>query len=322
VVLHQLIRLRSVKNLLKVNYGLDHGGYAFASKFGIQAYVGHEHFPATILLDPIVGRQAMESRLISFGKQYGYPIVLKPDSGYVGKGIFKIDNASAITGVVPNLTSGYLAQAFVPGDIEFGLFYVRGKDGVSIPSINQKYYPSVIGDGKSSIIELAIKDSCYNDNWQTFLKDVDLREVLPTGKKRTLSFIGSNTLGSRFTDVSDLVTPELVASLERIFANAQGVNFSRLDVKATSIESFQGGEFEIIEVNGLASQPTCMLDQRHRVRDIFRILNTHALLLVRTAHLHRKEKMYIMNWIPFLKETRKLMVTVERQHTLTQRIRE
>ncbi len=314
VVFHQLIRFRGPKGLLKANYGIDHGGHAFASKFAIQEYVGHEQFPATIFIRQ--GDTTTKEVLIQFGRKHGYPIVLKPDNGYVGKGIFKIDMESDIETHLSKLQVDYIAQAFVPGDIEFGLFYVRNQDGVSIPSINQKYYPYVVGDSVSSILDLAKKDPCYTDHWQTFLKDVDLDEVVPDGEKKILSFIGSNTLGSKFIDVSHYASDALRKRLADVFNQAPGINFSRLDVKASSVESFEAGEFTIIEVNGVASQPTNMLDIKNTPWDIFKIQNKHALLLVKTAHHHRAEQMDIMGWVSFLRKTKNLMKGVEGQHAL------
>lgn len=317
VVINQLVRFRGVPSLLKANYGLDHGGYAFASKFDIQKYVGAKHFPATHFLAAATSFTAKRQSLQSFAETHGYPFVLKPDKGYVGKGIFIVENIEDLESALPYLDLDYLVQAFVPGKVEFGLFYVRDNGRVLIPSINQKLYPRVIGDGVSPIKELVAKESRYTSSWNRFLKDVDQTEVLQRGEERILSFIGSNTLGSTFVDVSDIATDALRERLATVFGDAPGVNFSRLDVKATSIEAFKRGEFVIIEVNGIASQPTNILDAAHSAVDVLRIMHTHALMWVKVAHQHKHKEMNIMGWIPFFKETKTLVQSVEKQHART-----
>ena len=37
-------------SLLRANYGIDHGGFAFASKFAIQEAIGANYFPPTLFL--------------------------------------------------------------------------------------------------------------------------------------------------------------------------------------------------------------------------------------------------------------------------------
>ncbi len=314
IVIHQLVRLRGLKQILKANYGIDHGGYAFASKYSIQEYVGHEYFPKTVVLPVVLHQSEKISIIKDFVAEHGYPFILKPDQGYVGKGVFKIDSFSDVERLLGTLSVDYLIQAFVPGQIEFGLFYVRDGSEIIIPSINQKYYPSVVGDGTRSIGEIARSSSRYTPKWEAFLKQPEEATVLANGEERILSFIGSNTLGSAFVDVSHLANAAIRQRLKTMFSNAPGVNFSRLDVKADSVAAFERGEFYVIEVNGIASQPTSMLDHAHSFLDIIQIMNTHALLLVRVARHHAKQDMTIMNWIPFLKATRRLMKNVERQY--------
>lgn len=317
VVSYQLVRFRNPKNLLKANYGLYHGGYAFASKYSIQEYVGLEHFPSTCLL--IKQKTITQKRevILSFARAYGFPIILKPDSGYVGKGIFKVDSESGLERVLVKLHVDYMVQEFVPGTIEFGLFFVRTHDVVLIPSINQKFYPSITGDGISTIHQLIQKNQRIADQEELFLKNLNATEVLKQGEQKIVSFIGSNTLGSMFVDSGDLVTQALIDRLKTIFKQAPGVNFSRLDVKSESIKAFQQGNFSVIEVNGSASQPTSMLDPSHSVWDRLLICHQHALLLVQVAYEHRTQNMALMSWGAFFKSTQQLMKNVESQHNLT-----
>jgi len=313
-----VFRFQRPSMLMKANFGIDYGGSALASKFGFQEVIGQHKFAPTGFLPR--GKSFVEKTKIitDFAQKHGYPVVLKPDNGFVGKGIFKIEKAADIEKAKPALGVDYLVQDFVPGDIEFGLFYARHKGQISVPSINQKTFPNITGDGHSTIQELAEKNERYSSYWLSFLKEIDTTVVLPKDKKKTLSFIGSNTLGSKFTEDSHLTTEKITERLQELFGDVPGYNFGRLDVKAISIEAFQNGDFIVIEANGMMSLPTNMLDPDRSLWHAMKIWHRHAFLLVRIAREHRKEPMKTLSLWAFIKQSVALIEQVERQQKFTQ----
>lgn len=311
------LRWQRPSSLMKANYGLPLGGTALASKFAIQEHIGADKFVPTDFLPASQSFEQTQDQIINFANQHGYPVVLKPDSGFTGKGIFKIKQATEIKRARAALEVDYLVQVFVPGEIEFGLFYVRHQGKIKIPSINQKFFPTVTGDGRSDLGMLAQKDQRYSELWQTFLQHHDLTEVLPAGEKKVLSFLGSNTLGAKFTDVTALQTPQIESRLRELFADNPGYNFGRLDVKADSVIDFQAGTFVIIEANGIMSQPTNMLDPSSSFWSAVKIWYVHADYLLKVAREHQEKIVKTLSLWSFIRQSKRLIDQVEHQHQLT-----
>lgn len=111
--------------LLKANYGVDYGGSALASKYGFQDVIGQSKYATSAFLPCALEFTDKVERITDFAALHDYPVVVKPDKGFVGKGIFIIKSAADIEATRPALTVDYMVQAFVPGVIEFGLFYAR-----------------------------------------------------------------------------------------------------------------------------------------------------------------------------------------------------
>lgn len=313
-----LCRLQSPRALLKANYGVRYGGSALASKYGFQDYIGQDRYAPCAFVPQNLTLADKTALIIAFAAEHNWPVVLKPDKGFVGKGIFILKNADGAQAARDAVCVDYMLQKFVPGTIEFGLFYARHKGVVSVPSINRKLFPAVMGDGVSTVLDLAKRHPRYSSYWEGFLKNIDRSVILPSGQERTLSFIGSNTLGSKFTDDTHLATDAIRARLADMFEDAPGYNFGRLDVKAKSVEAFQAGEFDVIETNGMMSLPTNMLDPDLSVWAAAKIWHRHAKLFVNIAREHRAKPMETLSLFAFIRRSLALIRQVERQQDFAQ----
>lgn len=275
------------RTLLKANYALDHGELGLGSKFSTQQAFAQARFPATALLtlpDAILTVQ-------EFAREHGYPIIIKPLIGVVGKGVVRVTSEAELEHETQRLQGEYVAQAYCPDPYEYGVFFIR-QDGIPrITGINQKHFPEVTGNGRENLGSLARAHPRYTAHWGMFLRYLDLDQIPPAGQVIRLSFIGSHTMGCRFTDDSRLVTPELERALFAVCDSQPGFNFGRFDVKTPSQAAFQAGEFTIIEVNGIASLPTHMFDPSYRLRDAYRIFMEHGRYLVNIAYEHRHQLM-------------------------------
>ena len=161
---------------------------------------------------------------------------------------------------------------------EFGVFYINKDGKQEITGANQKHFPKAVGDGRRTLGEVVKDEYYYTDRWEVFLKNHDLSEVLKEGEVRKLSFVGSHTLGTGFTDGSDKVTKEVEEKLFEVFSKTPGFNFGRADIKAKTLEDFQSGNFKLIEVNGIASIPTHIFDPKYSVFKAFKVLFKYCLL--------------------------------------------
>ena len=168
---------------------------------------------------------------------------------------------------------------------------MRYQGQARITGINQKHFPTVIGNGVDSIECLARAHYRYTAHWQTFLQYLDITRIPLRDEQVQLSFIGSHTMGCKFTDDTHLLTDQLSTAVEQIFVDQPGFNFGWLDLKCASETSFKHGEFVVIEVNGVASLPTHMFDPGHSLWRGYQIFFAHGRWLLKIAAEQRRHSM-------------------------------
>lgn len=285
-----------LRYLAKANYALDHGELGLGSKYTTQQAFPQAWFPATTLLDPGAPRAQTHATARQFAAQHGFPLVLKPDIGAVGKGVQRIDDDAALERAIELINTPCLLQAFCPLPAEYGVFFIRSHGRPRITGINAKHFPSVVGNGRDDIATLAAAHPRFTAHWRLFLKYMDLARVPAEGETVRLSFIGSHTMGCKFTDDTRLLSDALERAVFR-FAEAQpGFNFGRLDVKAASETALRDGEFVVMEVNGIASLPTHMFDPANSLRRAYQIFFEHGSYLVSIADEHRQRPMALRSY--------------------------
>jgi len=184
------------------------------------------------------------------------------------------------------------------------VFYVRYKGEGRITGINKKHFPAVVGNGHDSIDVLARQHPRFTAHWRTFLQYLDGDRVPIDGEVVRLSFIGSHTMGCKFTDDTHLLTDSLTSAVCGIFADQPGFNFGRLDVKCASEAAFKRGEFVVIEVNGIASLPTHMFDPENSLRRGYSIFFEHGRWLLKVAAEQRHQTMSLDSYLSIIRRVR------------------
>ncbi len=306
-------RLIGARTLMKANFGIDHGGHAFASKYHIQQKLASDFHPKAIQLLAGDGPEKNKLKLLNFAEKVGFPVILKPDYGFVGKGIIKINKSDDVEEKIKLLEMDFIVQEYIEAPLEFGVFYLRSKGKGWVSGINKKHFPTVIGNGKSTIEALVKNHYRYTHYWHSYLEYVDTSEVLPLGEKRQISFIGSHTMGCKFTEDTHLKTPALEKKLNEIFKPTPGFNYGRLDVRTSTLEDFQKGKFVIIEINGVDSLPTNMFDPKYSLWQCYRILLDHFYWLAKIAAENKSESMEIYGWRKLIRETIRIIKEVNHQ---------
>jgi hypothetical protein len=299
-----LINRVGIKGLAKANYALDHGEIGLGSKFDSQLEFDQRFFLPTVLIEDSLSIDQKKDEIHAFVKQHGYPVILKSNVGSVGKGIAKVASESDVDKHTPRLLGDYILQKFTSNPFECGVFYIRLNGEARITGINKKHFPTVVGNGQDNLLVLAKRHQRYTKHWNAFLQDIDTNEVLPAGKEKRLSFIGSHTLGCKFTDDGDLHTAELEKAIFAVFESQPGFNFGRVDVKAADEEAFKRGEFVVIEVNGVASLPTHMFDPKYSVWQAYGIFFEHAKYLATIAAEQRHQRMALLSYWQVVKKVK------------------
>jgi hypothetical protein len=300
-----LLRGIGVRSLAKANYALNHGEIGIGSKFQTQQAFDQQYFLPTILLEDRLSMKEKQAKAEAFIEAAGYPVILKSDVGCVGKGISKISSHNELLSKLPLLIGDYILQKFTPLKEEFGVFFTRHQAIPKITGINKKHFPTVIGNGKDTVLTLAKNHYRYTHHWHSFLQSIDTDYVPQKDESIRLSFIGSHTLGCKFTDDTHLLTPTLEQAVFTFFESQPGYNFGRFDVKTESDDTFQKGEFVVIEVNGIASLPTHMFDPKYKVGDAYKIFLQHANYLAKIAKENQHQTMELLPYRDIIDRVKK-----------------
>ena len=198
-----------------------------------------------------------------------FPIVLKPDAGQRGLGVEICFDIEAARIWLEGTEWDYIMMEYLPGE-EFGVFYYRFPDQPRghIFSINRKKLLHVVGDGKSTLEELILRDERAVCMAPTFFANLEpsLLDIIPAGETRQLGKVGTHSRGSLFLDGSDLISDQLLDEIERIVDGYQGFYFGRFDFKTPSEEDLKAGKnIRVIELNGLTSEATHIYDPKNSI---------------------------------------------------------
>lgn len=195
---------------------------------------------------------------LGFASQLGFPLVLKPDIGQRGRGVFIARDAGAVRDYLERHEGAVIAQRYVGGE-EFGVFIARmpGESPVRVLSIVHKTFPEVIGDGGSTLRELILAHPRARLSARLLLRAWAhaLDTVPASGVRIPLVEIGSHCRGSLFLDATASATEALVATLTRLADALPGYCFGRIDLRAPSFDALRRGEgIQVLELNGVTAE--------------------------------------------------------------------
>lgn len=197
-----------------------------------------------------------------------YPFILKPDMGQRGAGIKLVRTPEQANDYLRQTQAPLVLQRYAAGPHEIGVFYYRFPHESSghIFAITEKIFPVVVGDGRSTIAELIALDSRARhvaDIYLTrFAKQRD--KILASGEELKLVEAGNHAQGCIFRDGMRLNTPELAARIDEISQKLNGFFIGRYDLRYSNEDDLRAGRhFQIIELNGAASEATSIYDARN-----------------------------------------------------------
>jgi glutathione synthase/RimK-type ligase-like ATP-grasp enzyme len=208
--------------------------------------------PHTVFLNPKLGEHIgpSESRqaMLELLQKYPEGLVVKPNEGTSGRSVFRVSNEAKLERAVADIFSSHLTLAISP--------YVEIDDEVRVVLIDalplvvySKNRPFVVGDGKSSLLELALA-AVPAEQRSTVLSgvagDLDQEEfhaILPPGQRRVLTFRHNLDAGARPVLLEQGETREACVAIAVSAAKAIGIRFASVDVVSV------GGALKILEIN-------------------------------------------------------------------------
>ena len=263
------------------NPGIFSGGIVGESKCAIlkELSLTSPEFTAEAAL---VAGDTFDARLRSFDEtcarlDLDFPFILKPDIGQRGAGVKLIRSTEQAEAYLRQTSAPLVVQRYAPGPLEAGIFYYRlpHEPRAHIFAITEKIFPRLVGDGRSTIAELIQRDprACFVAD--TYLKRFHARrnEVLTAGEELKLVEAGNHAQGCVFREGMRLCTPELEARMDAISQKLTDFFIGRYDIRYSSEGELRAGtHFQIIELNGAASEPTSIYDARNSLWTAYRTL--------------------------------------------------
>jgi membrane protein DedA with SNARE-associated domain len=272
------IKYRGYHTITAANPGIPDGGVVGESKFDILSRLPEEWTIPTLLL----GRGDAVERCRSLDREmrrrgWTFPIVLKPDVGQRGSGVRVAWTLRDAWQYLARLTEPVIAQPYHDGPFEAGIFYYRipGWRRGRILCVTDKHFPSVTGDGRSTIEDLVWGHNRYRMQAQTFLSRVagDEHRIPSEGERVPLGIAGNHAQGAMFTDGRALITPALESRIDDIARNYEGFFIGRFDVRYRDRQAFmEGRDLAIVELNGATAECTNIYDPASSLLEAYRQL--------------------------------------------------
>jgi hypothetical protein len=194
-------------------------------------------------------REAMERRDLCF------PLIAKPDIGWCGFGVRRIDDSSALEDYLAAYPAGetLLLQEYIDLPGEAGLFYVRWphQPRGRIVSLTVRQPPHVMGDGSSTVRSLLERDERLSGRSGSY---ENLDRIPQAGETATLSTVWSHRMGGLYRNASHAITPALDKIVDAIACSMPNLHVARFDVRFAHLAGLGAGDFRIIEINGAGSE--------------------------------------------------------------------
>lgn len=247
------------------NPSIEAGGLGLESKFATLQLIPKAMRPVSVLIP--VGTAFESVRQIMAAEDLDYPIIAKPDVGYRGFLVQKIYTEAQLQDYLKRYSIPIILQEFLQHPVEVGVLYFRipGETSGHITSFTQKEFLHVVGDGKSSVLELVTakpRALLQLERLQSSHGNEFLHSIPEVGKRVSLGEIGNHSKGTYFINGNHLINSQMIAAFDRIAEQIPGFNYGRFDLKCTNLGDLQRGEnLKVIELNGIGAEPTHIYDQ-------------------------------------------------------------
>jgi hypothetical protein len=311
-LIHRSATLPSV-----LNPGIETGGLVGESKFSYLAPIDSRLREWVAETHPV----APDDDALEVRRRYGleYPLIAKPDIGWCGYGVRRIDcddGLSAYAGAFPR-GAAFLLQRFAHERNEAGVLYVREPGAVHgrVTALTVRHSPHVVGDGASTVEQLIAygeRTGSKAARYRMSLSDDALARVPALGERVELTTVASVRVGGRYEDQTRLITRELDATVDAIARAIGDFHYGRFDVKFETMRDLQEGRFTIIEINGAGSEAIQFWDPRLSMVEAFEGVFAKQRNLFALADAMRRRGLKPVGW-------RKLAAAYLRQQRLVRR---
>jgi hypothetical protein len=236
-----------------------------------------------------------------------YPVVLKPDLGWCGFGVRRVDGPQELEKYVAAYPPGerLVLQEWLDTDGEAGLFYLRqpGESSGELIGVLLRHFPRVVGDGVRTIAELMVADQRASRLGRDGASEpcCDARRIPAHGELVRIAAVSSTRVGGGYEDGGANITHELAQAVDAIAQDMTDFHAGRFDVKFRDLAELRAGRFRIIEVNGAGSEAVHAWDPRFSLRQAYGIVFAKQRRLFGIASEMRRRGHRPVGWLPLLR---------------------
>jgi membrane protein DedA with SNARE-associated domain len=303
-------KYRSTSAPAYANPAIKLGGLVLESKNEINKLMDdREDF---FLKTKLIHKDTAYEERIKILEYFDYPLILKPDFGQRGKGVFLAETKEQALKYLKSAEYNVIAQKYSRYQNEIGVFLYKDcsdTESIKLFSVTEKKFPYVTGDGLSTIKDLIAKDGrakfCYGI-YKKRLKD-KVHLVLKKGEIFHLAFAGNHAQGTEFIDsTDDYIDTPLIKKLGDVLNKIDGLNICRFDIKYESKDFIKEGKgFHIIEINGSGAESTNIYDKKFSYFSAYKVLYNQWELMFKIGKKHQLLSKQRISGIDLLKEFRK-----------------
>jgi len=258
------------------NPAMLRSGNGIESKYDTIQLIPEAYRPKTVLAKKNIDFDLLLEEIAHAG--ITFPLIAKPDIGFRGLLVEKIENKTALKDYIKQYALDFLIQELISYPNEIGVFYHRLPNATkgAITSITIKEFLTVTGDGSKSIKALITADNRAKLYIDYIIKTgIDLEQVPAQGEQIRLLNIGNHCKGARFVSGNHLIDDALLAVFDKINKQIPNWYYGRLDIRFESLEALKKGQhFKILEINGVISEPTHIYDAANTDMTYFKAVKT------------------------------------------------
>ncbi|WP_456378806.1 D-alanine--D-alanine ligase [Lutibacter sp.] len=289
------LKSRSFGFFSAVNPCMEGSGHGLESKYDTVQLLPSKYKPKTIFIKIGTETSTILPKLVS--NNIKFPLIIKPNIGFRGLLVKKINSEKELIQYINKYNSiNLIAQELITYKNECGIFYYKipGEKTGTITSITLKKYLTVIGNGKSTILELIQEDArakIYIELISEINKD-KLHSVPLQDEEIVLNIIGNHSKGTQFINGNNLIDKDLTSFFDELSNSIEGWNFGRVDIKFNNFEELKKGiNLKIIEINGIISEPTHIYDaSKGTYFDALKAIKNHWKLIYRIGTKNKRLK--------------------------------
>jgi hypothetical protein len=225
-----------------------------------------------------------------------FPIVVKPDISCRGTGVTIARDSKELSSYLARFprNADFIIQKLVTDKGEAGIFYVRmpEEDCGKIISLTLKYFPSVIGDGLSTLRQLILNDRrAQRIASKYFARHRErLDTVVPESELVELVNVGNHVRGAIFRDGRQFITASMEKKFDEIAKEIPNFRFGRFDIRFNKLSDLcHSMNFFIIELNGASSEATHIWDRDTKLFDAYKALFEQLRIAFVIGAYHRHQ---------------------------------